>query len=216
LEWLEQGRCLVWNQLHQLRTPLDTLRAKHPDLADRLQNISQALERAGSRQVSIPETESNMVVKAALDNDANEHIKLANEWNQLLREIRSISEFTDFLRPRKTLHILAGIPSEGPVIIFNMHEKRCDALALVKNSLRPIHIPLEHFHLKHAKELQQQMTSCLASHGLRFRDVERSVRRVQNPQLQQIIQNVLVRLWNGVVEPIFNRLDYKVRLFFTT
>ena len=33
LEWLEQGRCLVWSQLNNLRAPLDDLFAHDPALA---------------------------------------------------------------------------------------------------------------------------------------------------------------------------------------
>ncbi len=34
LEWLENGRCLVWNQLNQLRTPIDRLKINYSQLAD--------------------------------------------------------------------------------------------------------------------------------------------------------------------------------------
>jgi hypothetical protein len=33
LEWLEEGRNIVWVQLQRLRNPLDDLRAQHPELA---------------------------------------------------------------------------------------------------------------------------------------------------------------------------------------
>ena len=36
VEWLEEGRAVVWNQMLQLRTPLDDLRAASPDLANSL------------------------------------------------------------------------------------------------------------------------------------------------------------------------------------
>ena len=46
LEWIEQGHCIVWTQLLELRTPLDKLCDIHPELADKLDNISQLLERS--------------------------------------------------------------------------------------------------------------------------------------------------------------------------
>jgi hypothetical protein len=33
LEWLEQGRCLTWSQLNNLRTPLNALSAHDPEIA---------------------------------------------------------------------------------------------------------------------------------------------------------------------------------------
>jgi len=49
LEWLEQGRCLVWNQLNCLRTSVDDLRAHDQNLAEELLGVSRALENAGCR-----------------------------------------------------------------------------------------------------------------------------------------------------------------------
>ncbi|KAG8728637.1 hypothetical protein FRC12_021606, partial [Ceratobasidium sp. 428] len=44
VEWLEQGRCLVWSQMLQLRTPLDSLHASYPELANELHRLSSWLE----------------------------------------------------------------------------------------------------------------------------------------------------------------------------
>jgi len=35
LEWLVEGRCIVWNQINQFRTPVDNLHAYNPALAER-------------------------------------------------------------------------------------------------------------------------------------------------------------------------------------
>lgn len=39
LEWLEQGRSVVWNQILQLRTPVDDLSKVNPALAQRLEEV---------------------------------------------------------------------------------------------------------------------------------------------------------------------------------
>jgi hypothetical protein len=44
LEWMEQGRSIVWGQMLQLRTPLDELRQHHPDEANVLEKISRDLD----------------------------------------------------------------------------------------------------------------------------------------------------------------------------
>ncbi|KAG8712070.1 hypothetical protein FRC09_020264, partial [Ceratobasidium sp. 395] len=46
LEWLEQGRSIVWGQLLQLRTPLDELSDCYPRLTEELQQVSCQLEAA--------------------------------------------------------------------------------------------------------------------------------------------------------------------------
>jgi hypothetical protein len=52
LEWLVEGRCIVWNQINQLRTPVDELRVHNQSLADRFSAVSRELENAGSRSES--------------------------------------------------------------------------------------------------------------------------------------------------------------------
>ena len=49
LEWLEQGRCLIWNQLNNLRSPLDLLSAHNEEIASDMLRVSRALENAGSQ-----------------------------------------------------------------------------------------------------------------------------------------------------------------------
>ncbi|KAF8760839.1 TPR-like protein [Rhizoctonia solani] len=48
LEWLEHGRCIVWNQSLVLRSPLDNLEASHPVLAAQLHAVSAQLHHANS------------------------------------------------------------------------------------------------------------------------------------------------------------------------
>ena len=36
VEWLDQGRSVIWGQFLNLRTPVDELRKSHPGLADQL------------------------------------------------------------------------------------------------------------------------------------------------------------------------------------
>ncbi|KAJ7911295.1 CHAT domain-containing protein [Mycena leptocephala] len=49
VEWLDQGRSVIWAQLLDLRTPVDELRENHPNLADQLVYLSTLLETAGTR-----------------------------------------------------------------------------------------------------------------------------------------------------------------------
>ena len=90
LEWLENGRCHVWNQLNQLRTPIEDLRAHDPMLAERFLKLSEALEAAGSRpEQSLPSASPRIPREKGLDRD----------WTQLLKDIRMIPNFQNFLQP---------------------------------------------------------------------------------------------------------------------
>ncbi|CCO35903.1 hypothetical protein BN14_10024 [Rhizoctonia solani AG-1 IB] len=65
LEWLERARCVVWNQILMLRSPLDDLAASHPELATQLQSAAQRLHHASS---NFPGSGADLAIT-----DATEH-----------------------------------------------------------------------------------------------------------------------------------------------
>ncbi|KAF8808722.1 hypothetical protein BYT27DRAFT_7188682 [Phlegmacium glaucopus] len=203
LEWLEQGRCLVWNQLDQLRTPIDKLHTKSPSLAYRFVKVVSALETYGTR--SIPSSHSTFVEDIRLQNDTQNHTLHAAEYTQLLKEIRDLPDFHDFLQPRKATNLLYSLPSDGPVIIFNIYKTRCDALALIAEIGGPLHIPLENFSLVQAEELQKalQLDLCKQRDVL---DNDRMPMRI--PLNPSSMPSVLEQLWCNVVRPILEALGY--------
>jgi len=217
LEWLEQGRCLVWNQLNQLRTPVDDLRIHNHHLADRFLHVSRALELSGSRQESVSLTlNGTMSQKVALEDEARTHIMLSQDWEQLLEEIRDILAFHNFLRPHTASNIMKLLPRDGPVILINVHEDRCDALALIPDCDQPLHILLDNFTHQYASVLRDQLRSYLLSHGRRMRaadlDLNRATRPAPEPNAKSgsATQKVLQELWRMVVKPILDALAYQV------
>ena len=211
LEWLEQGRCLVWSQLNQLRTPVDNLRTANHLLADRFLHVSQALELSGSRQELTPlAIHGTISQKIALEDEARTHIMLAQEWDQLLDKIRKIPGFSNFLRPRPTSSIMKDLPRNGPIILINVHEDRCDALALVRGSNKPLHIPLEHLTHKNASQLKDRLHKYLVSGRYLMRDADRGPREVRDSEEKSDLNEILQELWLRVVKPILDALSYVV------
>jgi len=212
LEWLEQGRCLVWSQLNQLRTPLDDLRAHDEHLANALSDISGALEASGSRRgydgLTIDATLSH---KMSLQDEAHHHIKLSREWSELLRKIRRIPQFHDFLQPPQASYLMKHLPPNGIIILINAHEDRCDALALISGVGAPMHIPLD-FAYDEASNLRQRLRYFLSSHRVRMREVDRGGRPVPlpNEEKRSSIHFVLEALWLRVVRPVLDALAYSV------
>ncbi|KAF8797480.1 hypothetical protein BYT27DRAFT_7179347 [Phlegmacium glaucopus] len=206
LEWLEQGRCLVWNQLNQLRTPIDNLRIKNPSLANRFIQVASALESYGTRStLSIPSSHATLAEDIRIQDDTRNHTLHATEYKQLLEEIRDLPDFHDFLQPPKASDFLSSLPSDGPVIIFNIHDTRCDALALIAGIKEPLHISLEDFSLVQAEQLQRTLQSGL----LKQREVEdhdRMPLRVRLDSSSMLL--VLNELWCKLVQPILKALGY--------
>ncbi|KAF8815511.1 hypothetical protein BYT27DRAFT_7155797 [Phlegmacium glaucopus] len=208
LEWLEQGRCLVWNQLNQLRTPIDDLRMKNPALADRFITAASALESYGTRSIfSSPSSHATLAEDIRLQDDTRNHTLHAAQYRQLLEEIRALPDFHNFLQPSKATDILSSLPPNGPVIIFNIHETRCDALALRAGIKDPLHIPLENFSLEQAEHLQKTLGFDL----LKQREVEAQDRMPQRVRpYSSSMSFILNELWCKVVQPIIEALRYSL------
>lgn len=216
LEWLEQGRCLVWNQLNQLRTPLDDLFAYDDVLASRLLAVSKELEGMGSRAGAFSSTDeagSPTENYIKLEAQTQEHINLAQERDALLAEIREVSRFKDFLRPRRSQDLLEHLPKIGFVVVVNVHQNRCDALILHSGS-DPVHVPLPNFSYKQAGTLHNQLCLCLKENNVRMREVvDRTVRPYFLAVEAHSIQTVLRELWDCVVSPILTSLVQRVSVY---
>ena len=156
LEWLEQGRSIVYNQLLQLRTPIDTLHAVQPTLANDLLCIAKALEHTSNHRMDIQVPLTPLDRQLSMEEIAQDHHHLAGEWEILVERARGLPGFADFLRPRKLAQLLRAA-NAGPVVVLNVHECRCDALALVSGLDDIMHIPLDSLSYKTVRALQWQL-----------------------------------------------------------
>ena len=116
--------------------------------------------------------------------------------------------------------LLKDLPVDGPVILVNVNEYRCDGLVLISGSDAPIHIPLPNFSHKLATELKQRLRKFLSARKVRMREEDRGTRPVWDSggETQSEIHFVLEVLWLNVVRPIFDALAYPVSFhnFFLT
>lgn len=219
VEWLEQGRCLVWSQLNHLRTPLDDLQAHDSELARRLTDVSRNLQRvASSRNTLNPSM--NMMTKISVQHELRSHLDLSKEWESLLSTVRSIPGFASFLQPSRCSDLMRRLPPSGSVVIINVNEDRCDAIVLLSGSKAPLHIPLPSFSLEKASKYRHALNVQLQSKGIRMREVEvetdghqseRALKRWNKTGPSSFaVRNVLRGLWIEVVKPILDLLGYSV------
>ena len=214
LEWLEQGRCLIWSQLNNLRTPLDALSAHDPGIARDMLRVSRALENAGSRGDLVAQSQgkATMEHKISLQDEANTHVKLAQEWNELLAKIHAIPKFEDFLQPPSCSNLLKNLPYSGPVAVINVHKASCDAMVLLLHLDEPLHIPLHNFSYAKAAALREQLNHHLCTAKVRMRDCERATQPVRNNDGDGVILHILHQLWILVVKPILDGLGFSVSI----
>ncbi|KAF6741476.1 CHAT domain-containing protein [Ephemerocybe angulata] len=219
LEWLEQGRCLVWGQLTNLRTPLDDLRRHDSSLAQNFMETSKQLETAGSVR-STARMDMLPSEKISLEEEAQRHLQLARQWEGLLERVRAIPGFRNFLKPLPFEAILQDLPESGYVIVINVDSLRCDAIVLQAGEGAPLHVPLSNFTLEMCGQYQKDLRTQLKVYHLRDRgdeavvlsekrDGERGIRSatLTKAGARTIVQGILKGLWDRVVEPILRRLN---------
>ncbi|KAF6741879.1 CHAT domain-containing protein [Ephemerocybe angulata] len=219
LEWLEQGRCLVWGQLTNLRRPLDDLRDHHSHLSDSVMEVSRQLELAGSSRV-MPRAGMSLSEKRSLDEQARDNFDLAQRWDNLLDKVRALPGFETFLKPLPWYTLLQHLPESGYVVVINVDEQRCDAIAMRAGQDQPLHIALPDFSLERCEQYRKDLLVQLQSYNLLDRgraDVTESEeggmkRSIQSVSLrgkrgEPVIQAILRGLWKTVVKPILQRLE---------
>ncbi|THH11187.1 hypothetical protein EW146_g8131 [Bondarzewia mesenterica] len=171
IELLEEGRAIFWSQALQLRTPLDDLRVKRPALAQKLENISQALEQGSQRDTFRSPSDSAQRVMS-MEQEAIRYRHLNDDWVDTLEEVRRVDGFEDFLRPKQfsTLQLAA---SHGPIVILNASRSGCDALIVTLDGI--CHIPLSPFSFALASDLVSLIRHAISSksvHSLSFIGME--------------------------------------------
>ncbi|KAB5590461.1 aromatic di-alanine and TPR containing protein [Ceratobasidium theobromae] len=204
LEWLEQGRSIVWNQVLQLRNPFDELATAHPSLATNLWDLSDQLHNAGSSPSSLSTSSDEPL---SLEEASRKHRRLAGQYDTLLQQIRGLPGFESFLRPKKTSELLPAVQT-GPLVVINVHESRCDALVLLPGKPDIEHVPLPELTADKIADELSRLQNSLEWHGVRDRS---SSRRPERPRMQvwrDHFADVLATLWSTVAKPVLKFLDY--------
>ncbi|PVF92134.1 TPR-like protein [Serendipita vermifera] len=180
LEWLEHGRSIVWTQILQL------LKA------------SRLLDNAS------PQPGLSSRIHSSMEEEGRKYRALTAEWESIIKQVRSLSGFDDFLRPPNSSRLKMAAQS-GPIVIVNMAEKRCDALALRPGLENVIHIPLPNITSKEVTKLRDQLKHYLHSSGIRMRNV-RATERDKDDADRETCRRVLADLWIDLVKPVLDSL----------
>ncbi|PVF91748.1 hypothetical protein CPB86DRAFT_770310 [Serendipita vermifera] len=199
VEWLEQGRSIVWTQILQLRTPVDQLHNVNPSLADRLLQVSRLLHRE-PHEVSLYDK-----FLSTADNDGRQYRALTAERESIIKQVRSIPEFANFLQPANWSQLKAAARN-GPIVILNIADIRCDALALLPAREDVVHIPLPSLSAAGVARLRDGLKDQLFSSGIRMRGA-RAARKVQD-EVDDNCERVLAELWTDLVKPILDALEF--------
>jgi tetratricopeptide (TPR) repeat protein len=205
LEWLEQGRSIVWSRVHHLRTPVDALREVQPSLADDLIRLSMALEFSDDREAQNPLTQLGQ--EMSMEEVAYAHRRLADEWEALVKTARNVPGFEEFLIPKR-FEQLCKASDVGPVVVINAHKHRCDALVLIAGLDEVMHIALDRLSYQRAEELRQSLNKLLSTPGIcAVRHASHS-RRTTTTGAD--FPEILSDLWSYVAKPVLDGLAFTV------
>ncbi|KAJ7742344.1 CHAT domain-containing protein [Mycena maculata] len=208
VEWLEQGRSIIWGQLLQLRTPMDTLKDSHPDLADRLSFLSSQLEGSSTDQGSLELTDTKL--QQSLQLISNQSHAYAYERDELINKIRGLEGFERFLLPR-TFSQLSLAAQGGPVVVLNISASRCDALILRPGLYEVKHVPLPDFTLKDGQAFYTSLTSLTGAGRNISCHSDRLYGRFEGElSPEETLKHILSVLWQQIVHPVLDALSITV------
>lgn len=140
VELLEYGRGVLLTRAHDAGADLAALRAQAPRLADRLADLQAALDEFPTRSPDgavSPDAWGRGGSGAATP---EQRYDLATRRRHLLAEIRDRPGFADFLRP-PPFDELARAAADGPVVLVNVADRRCDALVVADGRVTVVPLP---------------------------------------------------------------------------
>ncbi|KDQ61787.1 hypothetical protein JAAARDRAFT_172223 [Jaapia argillacea MUCL 33604] len=183
VEFLEQGRTILWSRMLGYRQSFDQLHDIDPELAKEFEETCAQLENnavmTGSSQTA-----------HILDNQIQRHQILLEKWDGLIAKIRLHDDFHNFLMPIP-FETLQSVASKFPVIIINISHIQSDALILHSSST-PIVVALPLTTPQNLSKLSSKLTNAVKSD-----DIDR----------QKEITPLLRDLWSLLVDPIVAQLE---------
>ncbi|KAJ7475034.1 CHAT domain-containing protein [Mycena latifolia] len=202
VEWLEQGRSVIWGQFLTLCTPVDKLHRVHPKLAAELVSLSNLLETSGTQSHI---EAAGFGPSQSLQATARQYHDHAVQRDNLLQQIRGLAGFEHFLLP-KPISELSPAAKIGPVVLLNTSSYRSDALILIPGvGDKVMHVPLPDFTLDQAQHLTEALGSLVR--GAARSDRLDACREDELPPDEEF-SRILSALWMKIVKPVLDGLTF--------
>ncbi|KAG8735843.1 hypothetical protein FRC10_010091 [Ceratobasidium sp. 414] len=199
LEWLEQGRSVVWNQLLQLRSPLGGLKAVDALLAEELEDVASQIQ-------SSPGLKSSMFQQADTEpqheESAQRYRRLVERWEQLIHRAQSLPGMNDFLAPRRATELIEAATRNGALVVVIVHEKGCAALVVRPEARDITCIPLPS--LSHCRVAQASGELVRGQHQDRARADRKFIKQPKSNNKRE----TLCMLWADIAKPVLDFLGY--------
>lgn len=212
VELLELGRVILWNRMRGYRHTMDGLRKSHAYLVSKFESLSGSLERLATssetgKSLAAPQRSSEVKYSSPFELKMRNQRLLLQEWDEVVTKIRMLPGHDDFLKPIP-FDILQSASAEGPVVIVNLSEQRCDAIILVQDR-PPVLVPLQSTSVDAVEvmnvDLQESLVLSRGQLEIDAAALEIPLRKLWNMRLNKI-RSVLRNLWKHVGYPIHQQL----------
>ena len=199
IETLEQGRALLWSEIHGLRTSSHQLHAEFPILSDCFTTISRELEVLTTSSSPSGNVDIDNWEVPAHGGDGQHQRLMVQQHDLLTKRIKLISQiqglenFKDFLKP-PSFDTLRSAASRGVVIVINHCKWRSDIIMVFGDS-PPSHISTSYTLFGRANELKDKLLRARRDHEL------------ESDDYNQVLCSVLADLYELVGEPVIKKLN---------
>ncbi|MFF1700148.1 CHAT domain-containing protein [Streptomyces sp. NPDC058257] len=201
---LEQARGVILSHAFDADSDLTRLRESAPGLADRFEELRDALDTATGSQAFLAEEPSGPA-----DARADVRQRLAAEWRDLTARIRAEHPELGLLRPVRDWEEdeLRATAAAGPVVLVNVSPYGSDALVVAEHSIDAVPLP----------GLDPRTTAT------RRRTFQDALIRIETPgtshkqsrRAQQDVRETLAWLWQAVTGPVLDRLPAATRVWWS-
>ncbi|MEU5952536.1 CHAT domain-containing protein [Streptomyces sp. NPDC047525] len=203
---LEQARGVLLSHAFDADSDLTRLRETAPDLADRFEELRDALDTATEGRDPLGAEflgEGPLHTSRAYDAQADRRQQLAAEWRELTDRIRAAHPELGLLRPVREWHEheLRATAAAGPVVLVNVSPHGSDALVVSEHSIDTVPLP----------GLTPEATT---AHRKAFQDALERVEapgtsRKQSLRAQHVVRDTLAWLWQVVTGPVLDHLAFR-------
>ena len=144
LQLLELGKGLLANLQLEVRSDISVLATSHPNIAQQFQELRDRIDTPSTVDSSIiVDSSVTSYSPSALDSSKSiiERRALIKQFDNLLRSIRSLPGFENFLRGPSKSELLS-LAKDGAIVVFNVSDIRSDAFLITADKIRVLHLPL--------------------------------------------------------------------------
>jgi CHAT domain-containing protein/tetratricopeptide (TPR) repeat protein len=203
VELLEQGRGVLWAQLLETRSDLTGLELSYPELARELAECRATLDQLARSAAQPPADRSQAAGRD--QRTAADRKEAARRFDALVAQVRALPATEGFPQPEAFLRpppfeALRPRSAEGNVVIVNISQLSCAALAVSRDSIIKIELPgLTDVTVY---DTADRYLDCLQ----RFEQSQRTASDLR--ELETGITAVLEWLWDHIARPVLDTLGY--------